>query len=333
MHPTVSVIIVTYNGRRLLEDCLRALFAGTRAPDEVIVVDNASSDDTRSWLTQTYPQIRLDRCTANLGFAAANNRAFRTSIGEYVFTLNNDTELHPDALHSLATVLRDAGPTVGAVMPMMVFDQSPDVIACAGLETFANGVVRDARVGQSLDAGRKQYSIFGPSAGAALYRRTAIEDVGFFDPAFFMYLEDADLAWRLRLRRWGTIAVPNAVVRHKVSATAGYGSPRKAYYLGRNRWWCVLKNLPSPLLQQYAGGLAWYDAAACAYATLAGDRASLIGRRDAMSDISTILCARAAIQARTTASLDELRTWLLPAPPLIATLQERKVIQSVIRKM
>lgn len=332
MRPTISVIIVTYNGRDLLESCLRALFAGKRAPDEVIVVDNASRDNTHAWLAQTYPEIRVDRCTANLGFAAANNRAFRVSTGDFIFTLNNDTELDADALDCLATVLRDAGPTVGAAMPMMVFDESPDVIACAGLETFANGVVRDARVGQSLGLGREPYPIFGPSAGAALYRRAAIKDVGFFDPAFFMYLEDADLAWRLRLRRWETLAVPSAVVRHKVSATAGYGSPRKAYYLARNRWWCLLKNMPGPLLRQHAGGLARYDAAAIAYATLAGDCASLIGRRDAMTDMATILRARAAIGARTTASPDELGSWLLPAPPLIATLRERRLIQSHITK-
>jgi len=331
MRPTVSVIIVTYNGRELLESCLRALFAGERAPDEVIVVDNASRDGTCSWLAQTYPRIRVDRCTANLGFAAANNRAFRVSAGEFILTLNNDTQLHADALHSLVSVLCDADPTVGAVMPMMVFDEAPDVIACAGLETFANGVVRDARVGQSLVAG-EPYPVFGPSAGAALYRRAAIEDVGFFDPAFFMYLEDADLAWRLRLRRWETLAVPSAVVRHKVSATAGYGSPRKAYYLARNRWWCLLKNMPAPLLRQHTGDLARYDAAAIAYATLAGDRASLIGRRDASKDLPTILRARAVIAARATLSVDELGSWLLPAPPLIATLRERRVIQSRIKK-
>ncbi len=331
MAPTVSVIIVTFNGRRLLEPCLRAVFAGSRIPDEVIVVDNASSDDTQSWLPKTYPGVRLDHCAANLGFAAANNRAFRASTGDFVFTLNNDTELQFDALTHLMTALRDAAPNVGAAMPIMVFDESPTRIACAGLATFTNGVVRDARVGEPLDARREPYPIFGPSAGAALYRRAAIEDVGFFDPAFFMYLEDADLAWRLRLRRWETLAVPNAVVRHKVSATAGYGSPRKAYLLGRNRWWCMLKNVPDPLLRHHAGDLARYDAAAIAYAIIAGDRASLVGRRDAINNVPTILRARATIQARTTAHPDDLRPWLLPAPPLVATLRERQIIQSLIR--
>lgn len=330
MSATISVIIVTYNGRALLEPCLRALFAGSRLPDEVIVVDNASRDDTAPWLFETYPSVRVDRSAANLGFAAANNRAIRASSSSYMLTLNNDTAIAPDALAHLAAVLDDAGPTVAAVMPTMVFATSPDVIACAGLETFTNGVVRDAGVGQPISIRHDPYPIFGPSAGAALYRRAALDDVGLFDPALFMYLEDADLAWRLRLRGWTTLAVPRAIVRHKVSATAGYGSPRKAYYLARNRWWCLLKNLPRPLLRSHAGDLARYDAAAIAYATLTSDRASLIGRRDALRDLATILHARAAIQARTTAPVDEIASWLLPSPPLIATVQERRVIRTLI---
>lgn len=330
MRSTISVIIVTSHGRALLEPCLRALFAGARLPDEVIVVDNASRDDTIPWLTKTYPFVRVERCAANLGFAAANNRAIRASSGAYLLTLNNDTEIAPDTLAHLATVLDDAGPTVAAAMPTMVFATSPEVVACAGLETFTNGVVRDAGVGQPINLRHPPYPIFGPSAGAALYRRAALDDVGLFDPALFMYLEDADLAWRLRLRRWATLAVPRAIVRHKVSATAGYGSPRKAYYLARNRWWCLLKNLPQPLLRQHAGDLARYDAAAIAYATLTGDRASLIGRRDAMRDLAIILRARARTQARVTAPLSEIESWLLPSPPLIATVQERRVIRALI---
>lgn len=332
MSATISVIIVTYNGRTLLEPCLRALFAGSRLPNEVIVVDNASSDDTVPWLTKTYPLVRIDHCVVNLGFAAANNRAIRASSGTYLLTLNNDTEIAPDALAHLASVLDDAEPTVAAVMPTMVFATSPDVIACAGLETFTNGVIRDARVGQPISVCHESYPIFGPSAGAALYRRAALDDVGVFDPALFMYLEDADLAWRLRLRQWTTLAIPRAIVRHKISATAGYGSPRKAYYLARNRWWCLLKNLPRPLLRRYAGDLARYDAAAVTYAMLTGDHASLIGRRDALRDLSTILYARAAIQARATASVDEIASWLLPSPPLIDTVQERCMIRALIEE-
>jgi GT2 family glycosyltransferase len=330
MGGTVSVVIVTFNGRALLEPCLRALVGGTRAPDEIMIVDNNSMDDTAPWLVATYPGIRLLRCAANLGFAAANNLGIRDSSGSYVMTLNNDTQIGPDALSRLMSALDAAGPSIGAVMSTMVFAENPSVVASSGLEAFTNGVVRDAEVGAAVEPGRAPYAIFGPCAGAAMYRRDALDDVGLFDPAFFMYLEDADLAWRLRLRRWSTLTVPGALVRHAVSATAGYGSPRKAYYLARNRWWCILKNMPTTLLRELAVEIGRYDAAAITYATITGDRASLIGRRDALAERATLVRARGRVQARATASDDEIRRWLLPAPPLLATLRERQTIQALI---
>jgi GT2 family glycosyltransferase len=331
MSGTVSVVIVTYNGRALLQTCLAALTGGRRVPDEIIIVDNDSTDDTAPWLSVTYPGICLLRCSANLGFAAANNQGIRASSGSFVMTLNNDTQVAPDALARLTTVLDEADASVGAVMSTMVFAESPLVVASAGLETFTNGVVRDAGVGEVVEPRRAPYPVFGPSAGAALYRREALRDVGLFDPAFFMYLEDADLAWRLRLRRWNTLTVPDAFVRHAISATAGYGSPRKAYHLARNRWWCIVKNMPGELLRAYAAPIGHYDAAAVAYATAMGDRASLMGRRDALAERVMLRQARSRVQARVTASDGDIRPWLLPAPPLMATLRERHVIHAFIQ--
>jgi GT2 family glycosyltransferase len=330
MSGTVSVVIVTVNGRALLEPCLRALAGGARVPDEIIIVDNNSMDGTVSWLKATYPDVHVLRCSANLGFAAANNLGIRASSGSSVMTLNNDTRVAPDALSCLMAALDAADTSIGAVMSTMVFAERPSVIASAGLETFTNGVVRDAGVGETVDAHRAPYAVFGPSAGAAVYRRAALDDVGLFDPAFFMYLEDADLAWRLRLRRWGTLTVPDVCFRHAVSATAGYGSPRKAYYLARNRWWCIVKNMPGAILRECAVQIGRYDAAAIAYATVMGDRASLSGRWDAWASRMTLRQARDRVQARVTASDDEIRHWVLPAPPVQATLRERKTIGMLI---
>lgn len=330
MHGSVSVVIVTFNGRLLLESCLRALFSGTRLPEEVIVVDNASTDGTVRWLQVTYPSIVVVPCTVNLGFAAANNRGIERARSDYIFTLNNDTEIEPDALATLCRTLDDAEPHVGAAMSTMVFAQRPEIVACAGLEVFANGVVRDSGIGGGINRSGVRAQVFGPSAGAALYRRMALDDVGLFDPALFMYLEDADLAWRLRLRQWQTLTVPGAIVRHAVSATAGYGSPRKAYYLARNRWWCLVKNVPEPLLRRDAMPIARYDAAAVAYAIATGDRASLAGRRDALADLLTIRNARARIQSRVTERIEALEPWIATAPALRETLKERRMIAAYL---
>lgn len=330
MSSSVSVVIVTYNGCDYLAPCLQSLVSGSRIPEEIIVVDNASTDGTVSWLSDTYPCVMVIPCVANLGFAQANNIGITRAQGNLIFTLNNDTELAPDALAHLVSTMDGADLSVGAVMSTMVFRERPEIIASAGLEVFTNGLVRDVSLGERVNRSRLPYPVFGPSTGAALYRRTALDDVGLFDPAFFMYLEDADLAWRLRLREWETVSVPDAIVRHAVSATAGYGSPRKAYYLARNRWWCLLKNLPSALLRKYARQIALYDAAAIGFALVAGERASVIGRCDIFRDFATIRAARSRIQSRATASDDEIEAWLQPAPPLVMTLRERKMIQRLL---
>jgi GT2 family glycosyltransferase len=330
MGSSVSLLIVSYNGKAFLKDCLASVFAGTRVPDEVIVVDNGSTDGTVPWLAATYPSAICLSQTVNLGFAAANNCAFAHAHGDYLFTLNNDTTLAAHTLASLVAALDDAGERTGAAMGTMVFAHHPEIIACAGIDIYANGVALEAGVGNRYDADALPHPVFGASAGAALFRRTALKDVGFFDPALFMYLEDADLAWRLRLRGWETIAVPQAVVRHVYSGTAGFGSARKAYYLARNRWWCIGKNMPDALVQRCAPAIAAYDAAAQAYALAAGDRASLAGRYAALRDRAAITRAREAVQSRKTATDTEIAAWLRPAPSPLGPLMQRRRLAALI---
>jgi len=319
----VSAVIPTLNGRGLLAACLAALFAGERVPDEIIVVDNGSTDGTIAWLAETYPRVIVVQCAANLGFASANNVGIHRATGDAIFTLNNDANVTPGALAALVAALDTAGERCGTAMATMVFAHRPEIVANAGIVFSRDGVAREIGVGEPYDATLPPFPIFGPSAGAALYRRAALHDVGLFDPAFFLYLEDADLAWRLRLRRWETVSVPAARVTHAYSATAGHGSARKAYYLARNRAWCLGKNLPDTLLRCHAVALATYDAAAVAFALATGDGASLAGRRQAFAERTAILHARARVQARVTADTDALDAWLASPLSPVATLRER----------
>lgn len=328
----ISVVIVTMNGKHLLAPCLAALFAGERVPDETVVVDNGSTDGTTAWLTVTYPTVIVVPCAANLGFAAANNLGIRRATGDAIFTLNNDTEVAPGALAALAGALDAGGARCGAAMATLVFASRPEIVQCDGILVACDGVARETGLGARYDAHAAPRRVFGPSAGAALYHRAALDDVGLFDPAFFAYLEDADLAWRLRLRRWETVSVPAACVRHAVSATSGYGSPRKAYYLARNRWWCLGKNLPDALLHRHAPAIAAYDAAAVAFAVVTGDAAALAGRRAALAEWPAIRAARARVQICITAPADELEAWLQPPLSPLATLRERERIAALLRE-
>lgn len=330
MRTTVSVLIVSYNGRHYLDACLSSLLAGTHPPDEIIVVDNASTDGTGTWLRDAYPSVVCLPQAVNLGFARANNLAIARARSDALFLLNNDTEVAPRTLAALVDALDNADARVGAVMATMVFAHRPETIAAAGIAMTTDGVAHEAGVGEPYDASIPPYSVFGPCGGAALFRRVALADVGGFDPAFFLYLEDADLAWRLRLRRWQTQTVPQAVVTHVYSGTAGFGSARKAYYLARNRWWCIGKNLPDGLLRRYAPTIAAHDAAAVAYALTAGDRGSLAGRAAAVRERAAILRARRLVQARRTATDDEIAAALIPAASPWQTLQSRRRLANLM---
>jgi GT2 family glycosyltransferase len=152
-----------------------------------------------------------------------------------------------------------------------------------------------------------------------------LEDAGAFDENFFMYLEDADLAWRGRLRGWESLHVPDAATLHIYSASSGQGSPLKQYHLARNRLWCLRKNLPRELMHRHWRTIVSYDLGALAYAILRGQRASLRGRLDGLRSIG-IRAKRHAIQSRRTTPTGELDRWLLPSPGIAALLRlEREV--------
>ena len=315
----VSVVIVNWNGRVLLPACLDALLRQTRPADEIVVVDNGSTDDSLAFVATHYPMVTVVPLGHNTGFAAGNNHGIAASRGDVIITLNTDTVPSPGWLAALCAPLV-AEPRLGSAMSTMLFAHAPDRIASAGLRVARNGLVVDDLLGRRWTGRRAELRpIFGTSAGAAAYRRAMLDEVGGFDGTFFMYLEDADLAWRARGRGWSCVHVPQATVLHIYSASSGQGSPLKSYYLARNRLWCLRKNLPAALAQRHIAAIARYDAAALLYACLAGDGASLRGRAAGLRG-RHIAVARRAIQSRRTVTDEEIETWLAPAPSMLEVL-------------
>lgn len=319
----VSVVIVNWNGAALLAGCLEALLRQSRPADEIVVVDNGSTDGSQALLAARFPTVRLIPLKANLGFAAGNNRGIARSRGELVVTLNNDTIPAPTWLETLCAPLEaDAG--LGSAMSTMLFAHAPDRIASAGIVVGEDGVVLEDLVGYRWTGRRMALRpIFGPSAGAAAYRRAMLDDVGAFDDDFFMYLEDADLAWRARLRGWASVHVPQAVTLHLYSASSGQGSPFKSFHLARNRLWCLRKNLPGTLARRFAAPIARYDLGALAYALAARDWASLRGRAAGLRS-PTIGAKRRAIQRRRTTPDSALAEWFVPPLSPFQTLALRR---------
>jgi len=308
----VDVVIVNWNGRAHLERCLAALTVQTWRDKAIWVVDNGSRDGSLAYVQAHYPQVRLLGNPENRGFAVANNQAIRAGRAPFVATLNNDCTPEPGWLAALIDAL-EREPAVGMAASKMLRCDQPGTIDSAGIALNRAGIFWD-RLGGSPDSeSSAAHEIFGPCAGAALYRRAMLNDVGSFDEDFFCYLEDVDLAWRAQLAGWRALYVPAARVRHVHSASLGDVSPLKSYLLGRNKLWTIVKNYPAPYLAERWPLIIAYDLMATAYALLAQGRwAALSGRLAAWRGLPQAWRRRRDIQRHRRISAAEADRWLEP---------------------
>jgi len=317
-----SIIVVTFNGWQHTQVCLRAIERELPPGFEVIVVDNASTDGTACRIREQFPSLKLVQSDCNLGFAAGVNLAITQSESDVVLLLNSDAVIEPGFVSNMLEPFERSS-TIGAVAGTLVFQRRPDIVASAGIEVFRNGLALDFGVGWRR-SDLTDRPVFGASGGAVAYRRAALNDVGLFPEAFFMYLEDVDLAWRLRLRGWGTMLAANAVAAHAVSASSGEGSPFKRRLLARNRIWTLIRCIPRSVLMRHSRRIARYDGLVLASAPMRRDGASARGRIEALCALRARLAERQLIQARTTVSIAEIERWLRPEPTTSELLRIRK---------
>jgi GT2 family glycosyltransferase len=216
----VSVTIVTYNSGRFIKRCLESVLAQRYANKEIIVIDNASTDGTLDILEQFEDRCQIVYNDENIGFAAAQNQAIRLSAGDWVLTLNPDVLLLPNFIQALVdTGAFDArvGSVCGKLLTILASFDLPDkpLVDSTGIY-FTPNLRHLDRGSQEVDNGHylQHEYVFGATAAAALYRRRMIEDIAigdeFFDPDFFVYREDADVAWRAQLMGWRCIYTPHA---------------------------------------------------------------------------------------------------------------------------
>lgn len=248
MNPLVSVVIVNRNLAERLRDCLASLLRQSYHPLEIVVVDNASSDNSR-FIVNSFQdnRVRLVALRSNLGFAGGNNAGMREAQGEFIALLNNDAVANGSWLERLVRVMQSSE-TIGMCASKILLFQT-DIIDKAGHLMYLDGQNRGRGTGEK-DQGqydRLEETLF-PDGCAALYRGSMLDAVGGFDESFFAYGDDADLGIRARWMGWKCVYVPGAVVYHHHSLTTGPFSAQKVYWVERNRFWLALKNFPFPLL-------------------------------------------------------------------------------------
>jgi len=251
------VVVLNWNGRAYIRDCVRSALAQTYPDFRVVVVDNGSPDRSGEIVRDEFPEATYLPLPENLHFARGSNAGIEVALRDpectFVVTLNNDTKVEPDWLTELVRPATDA--RVGIVASKLVFMDRPTVINSAGICIARDGSGLDrgwnARDGGPFD---EPANVFGASAGAALYRREVFAKVGLFDADFVAYYEDLDLAWRARLAGWGARYAPASVVHHKYSASSGPRSPWKTYQGERNRIWNLVQNYP---WRYVAAGIPW----------------------------------------------------------------------------
>jgi GT2 family glycosyltransferase len=244
---TVSVVVPNWNGRAWLRLCLEGIRAQDSSALEVIVVDNASDDGSLEYLRSEFPYVRLIPLGRNTGFAYAANRGVDAARGEFVALVNTDVVLGPHWLARMAAALGRHPKAAAVACKMLVLDE-PARIYDAGDVLRRDGVC-EQRGRFAFDDGRwdEPGEVFGACAGAALYRRAAILSVGGFDERYFAYLEDVDLALRLRLAGWLCRYEP-VVAYHAGEQSSDRLPGGHMYLVERNTLALVAKAFPAPWL-------------------------------------------------------------------------------------
>jgi GT2 family glycosyltransferase len=296
----VTVIIPTWNGRELLDAALASLGEQRFRDFDVVVVDNGSTDGTAEHLRAAQPDVEVLALTENHGFAGAVNAGIGRARSEYVALLNNDMELDPGWLAELVAAL-DAHPRAGSAASKLRMLREPGVLDGAGDIVTWYGATWRRGHGES---DRGQYDAPGvvasPCAGAALYRRRALEEVGAFDERFFAYLEDADWGLRAQLAGWPCRWVPTAVAYHLGGATSRRMGDLETELIARNTPALVLKSFPTVRLAAWAPLIFAYQGWVLARALRRGSsRAVLRGWSAAARGLPVTLRARADVRRRT----------------------------------
>lgn len=245
--PDVTIIIPNINGKPFLEECFGSLL-DQDVDIKVIVIDNASTDGSADWIISNYPEFTVINNQKNMGFAFAVNQGIKISDTDYILLLNNDVVMAKNCISSLLQCIKK-DENYFAVASKMIDYHDRSVIDDAGDEYTIMGYTQKVGNGKSTSLYQDEREIFSACAGAAIYRRSVFDCIGYFDENFFAYMEDVDISYRAKIYGYKCFYCPNAVVYHMGSATSG--SQYNAFKIrlaARNNIYVPYKNMPWPQL-------------------------------------------------------------------------------------
>lgn len=256
--PKVSFITVNFNQLEVTLEMIQSIYDVTTIPFEIIVVDNASKVDPKNALAEQFPEVIYIQSGGNVGFAKANNLGVDVAKGDYLFFVNNDTELTEGLSETLSSFLTEH-PKVGAVSPLICyFPQGEkgvkDIIQYAGTTNLSKLTGRNQTIGEK-EIDTKQYALPKETAyahGAAMMvPQKIIKEVGPWPDAFFLYYEELDWCTQIKKSGYQIFVVPTCKIYHKESLTIGPESPLKVFYINRNRVLFMKRNFSKLSLIPY----------------------------------------------------------------------------------
>lgn len=239
-----TVVIPNYNGQRFVKTCLDALRLQSDRDFETLVIDNASEDGSYEYIKENYKEVKLVRLKKNYGFSAAVNKGIELSDTPYVILLNNDTEVAPHFVRELVKAI-EKSEDIFSVSSKMINFNDRTIMDDAGDMYSIFGWGFQQGVGQRTENYTEDMEVFSACAGAAIYRKKILDEIGMFDLKHFAYLEDMDLGYRARIHGYRNLFCAKAVVYHVGSGTSGSKyNAFKVRLAARNNVYMIYKNMP-----------------------------------------------------------------------------------------
>ncbi len=245
----VSVVTPNYNGERFLKAFFESLNNDSELIDEVIIVDNGSDDGSKDYIrTNSFNfSVKIIENSENLGFAPAVNQGILEARNEYIFSLNNDTEIKKGSIRALVDLI-SSDDEIFSVQAKMLQYNNKELVDDVGDEYNLLAWTKKTGENHNSNEFTQVKEIFSSCAGAAMYKKSLLTEIGMFDSNYFAYMEDVDLAIRSRIYGYKNLLCPDAVVYHIGSATSGSRhNDFKVRLAARNNVWTVYKNLPIPM--------------------------------------------------------------------------------------